>query len=751
MNEKNSQMEHHPLHWGTWNPDRPAELAHVEHGFALTPVLYSDRGGEASTIKSNHGFIFGERTLDGTRIHFATDHHETTQDWTYQLGSQDTGFHQAQLAWQTTAHGEWGLRFWVCICVSGPAACTFHYDPASQQLFGRVPGKNTALVVQSAKAPLMVTFHEDMMSLTNELHEHGYFYLGSRGTEGHFAVLRFNLEEGPAMQLNATLVAPSQIATSLSKPELPDTADFNSALTQQGTCDLIHQSVQAIHDVIAWNHVFDRINQRPYTVLTRNWNTQKFGGFGVWMNDVVYSGLLWSLFDTDKARQNIEAVLAWQTPEGNFPCLITGNDAWLDRSQPPIVSYCVWVIHQRLQDSGFLSHAFEHLIRNHDWWWRTRELNNQGLVAYGTSLDVGDGLYKGTKLAAKDESSMDNMPVHDPAPFNESTGMLESFDVGLNSLLALDAQVLAHIATAIGKDDEAARLTERFVQHTKNINEHLWDDQRNVYANRLLSGEFVTPLAPTSFYPLVTGEVPTDRREKLVTDYLQATDKFGGQYGLPSVTRDDPAYADNVYWRGRIWAPLNFWVYLGLSRSGAANAAQDLAKSGDDLFQQSWVNRQCGENYNADNGEIMDQADTDPFYSWGALLPYITVASVINETPWSGLVLTPNRVSSTMGPVLTSIGMLKIESHDDYWLVYRQHVAWLRGTVSGSIERISHKHGVLSLTLPTQTTTTWLELMSESIQSVFINGQELSLVDRKINLMADHSTRLIEVRFTDRE
>ncbi len=27
---------------------------------------------------------------------------------------------------------------------------------------------------------------------------------------------------------------------------------------------------------------------------------------------------------------------------------------------------------------------------------------------------------------------------------------------------------------------------------------------------------------------------------------------------LPSIARNDVAYKDNVYWRGRIWGPMNF-------------------------------------------------------------------------------------------------------------------------------------------------------------------------------------------------
>ncbi len=33
--------------------------------------------------------------------------------------------------------------------------------------------------------------------------------------------------------------------------------------------------------------------------------------------------------------------------------------------------------------------------------------------------------------------------------------------------------------------------------------------------------------------------------------WLDDPKAFGGEHRLPSVTRDDPAYHDNVYWRGR--------------------------------------------------------------------------------------------------------------------------------------------------------------------------------------------------------
>ena len=55
------------------------------------------------------------------------------------------------------------------------------------------------------------------------------------------------------------------------------------------------QALGAMHDVIAWNHVWDAVNQRPYTALSRFWNKKKFGGFGVWLNDILYNAWMLSL------------------------------------------------------------------------------------------------------------------------------------------------------------------------------------------------------------------------------------------------------------------------------------------------------------------------------------------------------------------------------------------------------------------------------------------------------------------------
>ena len=90
---------------------------------------------------------------------------------------------------------------------------------------------------------------------------------------------------------------------------------------------------------------------------------------------------------------------------------------------------------------------------------------------------------------------------------------------------------------------------------------------------------------------------------------------------LPSIARNDPAYQDQDYWRGRVWAPLNFLVYLAFEQQQLTDECRDLAEKSLDIFLPEWEeHRHVHENYNAISGRGCDAGNSDKFYHWGALL-----------------------------------------------------------------------------------------------------------------------------------
>ena len=110
-------------------------------------------------------------------------------------------------------------------------------------------------------------------------------------------------------------------------------------------------------------------------------------------------------------------------------------------------------------------------------------------------------------------------------------------------------------------------------------------------------------------------------------EHFYNPNEFWGEYILPSVARNDKAFKDNHYWRGRIWAPLNFLVYLGMRNYDIPDAKKDLVEKSKALLLKTWLSdRHVCENYHAETG-LGGEANTwsDAFYHWGALLGFMDI------------------------------------------------------------------------------------------------------------------------------
>lgn len=644
-------------HWNSWRSEYPAQMMHLPLGLTVTITAYAAASASFTDFPAvKNQITYGPRDVTASYVSFAAEHGGTHFDWRWDQPIEGA----LRGAWQATEFGEWGLRFWIMpvFAVEGRDDIIWHFDPAAGVLTTSIDGQHVAVI--GSQAPLMATFHDHRQGLADELATHGYFYLGSRGISGKTAVLRYNLDEMPAMSFAIGIGATAQAALVQAESGLASPESTPPPLRQSGSDE---GALDAIRDIVGWNSVHDFINGWPYMSLSRNWVAQKFGGFGLWLDDIFYHALGAGLLDTQMARENIRAVLSTETPQGNLPCLITGRDRWIDRSQPPVCSLVLWKIWQHTGADDLIELGYRRLLRNHDWWFTHRDGASQGLMGWGTSANVGDGLYKSTKLGAKNESSMDNSPIHDETKFDPATGCLDAADVGLNALLVVDAEVLASWAKSLGDEATSDRLLERATTLRQRIGTQLWDKDRRIFANRRWSGDFVHSVAPTSFYPLLADVADAQQRQDLCAA-LADPQKFGGKWRLPSVTRDDPAYHDNVYWRGRIWPPLNYLTYQGLKRAGLDDVAAELAVDTGEVFKAAWARRQCPENFSAETGLGDDQPDTDLFYGWGVLMPIIAVNEIVDVTPWHGWEISHKSGNWHLGPLNAFGGKAEIRAKD---------------------------------------------------------------------------------------
>jgi putative isomerase len=673
--------------WNTWSM-RPAEMVFLPLGVRISPVLYSSRTRTTSAIAPREDVVrLGRHAIDGGVVEVSTDHAGTRLD----LRLHKIDPFTIRGTWEGVDLGEWGLRFWVTLAVSCEGGETVSYDV--QRGCAIVKVGTRYLAVATGAAPLQVTGHADVAGLRADFETNGYFHTGSRSDAAALLGLRFNLEitrrgvYAAAVADTAALAIARATAALAAPATAPPPMDLQTGVSS-GALD-------AVRDVVAWNTIWDAANARPYTTVSRIWN---LGDFAVWYNDQTYAALMAGLFDTTLARENMAVAHAGATPEGNIACIVTSQDAWVDRSQPPLGSFIAWMLYLRTGERSFLDDHYETLARNNRWWRSARDPEGSGLVSCGSSA-VGEALYADTAFGARNETGMDNSATHDEAVYDPATRTLSTVDLGLNCALCLDSEMLAAIAGALGRHAEAEAFAQVAQRSRALIATTLWDERRGLFANRQRKGGFVRSVGPTSFYPLVCGAASEAQARRLL-DHLADPATFGGPFVLPNATRDDPAFADNVYWRGRIWPNVNFLVWQGLRRYGFLAEAGDLAAKGHAMFMAAWRERRiAAENYSATTGEPMDQPDTDPFYIWGALLPLMAVGEIMDVDPWGGWTLANGGADVRLGPLASPIGPVDVAVAGGTLTLARAGAVILATDIAGRLTHLRIARDAIAFTI----------------------------------------------------
>jgi putative isomerase len=692
--------------WNSWS-NRPAEMVFLPLGVRITPILYSTRSKTTSAIEPRRDTVrLGRHTIDGSLIELETDHSGTT----VAFSTTKTDPFAVRGSWDGKVSAEWGLRFWLTLAISSDGGEVAVHDAGRNVTLLKIGTRFVA--VATVEAPVHVTGHETIDALRADFEENGYFYTATRKNEAPVIALRFNLEMMRKGAYGAGVADSAELAISKAQACLAAGAPADIVDAQTG---LFEGALDAIRDVVAWNTIWDETNARPYTAVTRIWN---LGKFAVWYNDQIFAALLAGVFDADLARENMATAMAGATPQGNIACIVTSNDAWVDRTQLPFGALVVWQLYHRTGERSMIQASYDALVRNQRWWHENRDPDGFGLLSCGTS-DVGEGLYKGTAFAARNETGMDNSATHDEAVYDPVTRTLSTFDLGLNCAAALDAEMLSKLAAVLGKHEDAREFAALAERSRSLISETLWDESRGIFANRQRRGGFVRSLSPTSFYPLLCGAATPAQAARLL-EHLSDESTFGGDYVLPNATRDDPAFADNVYWRGRIWPNVNYMVWLGLRRYGFVAQASKLASQSYDLFMKSWrEGRIASENYNAVTGEAMDQGDTDPFYIWAAMLPLMATGEIVDFDPWAGWTVRSTGQDIALGPMLSPLGTLYLTVKAGILAITLNGRATLRTDLKTTLSRITITDGRLACVIAPAAEGGYIELPGLDVHSVF--------------------------------
>lgn len=344
-----------------------------------------------------------------------------------------------------------------------------------------------------------------------------------------------------------------------------------------------------------------------------------------WNWDSAFVAMGWATFDLDRAWREVERLLEGQWDDGLIPQIVfhapsedyfPGPEVWgVPRRtpptsgipQPPVLATAARFVLERHGEAGAerARAIYPRLVLNHLWWQRARDPDGTGLVAtlhpWETGMDNSpawdDALERvptetRTEIRRRDTGHVDaafrprgieyQRFIHLVDLFREAgwdaTRMLQLSpfkvaDVGTNAILLRAERDLLALAERFGTSQEREAIAKR-ISRKETVIAGLWDEPLGHYLTRdLIGGSLIPVRTSAGFLPLFAGL--QDHAAELA-ERLDAWQRRGVSL-VPSTDPDAESFEPQRYWRGPVWAVVNWMIACGLRETGHAVTADTVA------------------------------------------------------------------------------------------------------------------------------------------------------------------------------
>ena len=391
------------------------------------------------------------------------------------------------------------------------------------------------------------------------------------------------------------------------------------------------EAYTAMKTCLAWDTIYESEHDRICSPVSRIWNLDH-GGYVLFDWDTYFAALIASLESKELAQLNAIAITDEVTEDGFIPNYADAHGGKSNgRSQPPVGSFVCHEIYKKHPEKWFIEHVFPVLLSWNRWFYKNRTTEENYMCWGSNNCKIVTGhpreiLHTCDLKGAEYESGLDNSPMYDDVPFDEEKGIMLLADVGLMGLYILDCKSLIELAKIVDRLDVIEELENR-----KNLIEKslmtLWDDEFGLFLNlNLKENKLSRRISPTNFYALFADSVTEEQKRRMMDEHFYNPEEFWGEWILPSISRNDIAYPDQTYWRGRIWAPMNYLTYEAFKHAGLKKECNDIATKSESLLLKEWRSHgHVHENYCPNTGEGCNVLNSDKFYHWGGLLGYIAI------------------------------------------------------------------------------------------------------------------------------
>ncbi|MGH2542717.1 MAG: MGH1-like glycoside hydrolase domain-containing protein, partial [Ardenticatenaceae bacterium] len=236
-------------------------------------------------------------------------------------------------------------------------------------------------------------------------------------------------------------------------------------------------------------------------------------------------------------------------------------------------------------DITLLELLYPRLARYHDWFERRRDPDEDHLVSIIHPWESWDASPRWDRALGLDEFTHENgrqarlaLATHIRAYDCDALtlaqdGYFHVEAIDINAIRAADLEALAFIAHELGKANEATHWQVRAKAVQRAVSDKLLAPGPHD-----LAGEQESPIEQESAsdYIALFGGCATQPQAKSLVRRLCAPRNWT-TFPIPTSPTTAEQYAPELYWRGNVWLPVNWLIYMGLRRNGYRDLASDLA------------------------------------------------------------------------------------------------------------------------------------------------------------------------------
>jgi hypothetical protein len=353
-----------------------------------------------------------------------------------------------------------------------------------------------------------------------------------------------------------------------------------------------------------------------------------------WNWDSAFVAMGFATWDVDRALTELEQLARGQWTDGMIPHIVfhgpsdtyfPGPDVWGTGSrapagrpatsgitQPPVFATALRFVWDAMPDDARrarrerVAALYRAALAWHRWWVRARDPQGTGLVAVLHNWETGSDnspawdaalarvpTTTSTPIRRRDTSHVDPAMRPSDVDYQRYIHLVDTYratgwdperqwavapfkvaEVQTTAILARATEDLAALAGALGEDREAGELGDMRQRLCAGLMRQWRPALGRFVSHDLVAGRDIETATHAGFVPLLALDVDGPTGTAATTELTRWLGEV--RLGLPTVPRSSPDFEPKRYWRGPVWAIVNWLLILGLHRNGRPDLAERL-------------------------------------------------------------------------------------------------------------------------------------------------------------------------------